>query len=77
VNLDVFWQRIETAIMDYGECDVCPVTEYAKETNTERMCDKVGDCADGLMMLHRKLQDEERQKMVREADGVDSNNMVE
>jgi hypothetical protein len=49
--------------MDYGECDVCPVNEYAKETQTVRMCDKVCDCADGLMMLHRKLQEEERQKM--------------
>jgi hypothetical protein len=65
MTLDVFWQRIETAIMDYGECDVCPVNEYAKETNTERMCDKVCDCADGLMMLHKKLQEEERQKMDR------------
>jgi hypothetical protein len=27
------------------------------------MCDRVGDCADGLMMLHKKLQEEERQKM--------------
>jgi hypothetical protein len=62
MTLDVFWQRIETAIMDYGECDVCPVNEYAKETNTERMCDRVGDCADGLKMLHRKLKEEEREK---------------
>jgi hypothetical protein len=38
------------------------VHEYAKETNTERMCDHVGDCADGLMMLHKKLQEEEREK---------------
>jgi hypothetical protein len=49
--------------MDYGECDVCPVNEYAHETNTERMCEKVCDCADGLMMLHKKLQEEEWQKM--------------
>jgi hypothetical protein len=66
MTLDVFWQRIESAIMDYGECAVCPVNEYAKETNTERICDKVCDCADGLMMLHKKLQEEERQKMDRE-----------
>jgi hypothetical protein len=39
------------------------VQQYAKETNTERICDKVGDCADGLMMLHKKLESEERQKM--------------
>jgi hypothetical protein len=71
MTIDVFWQRIESAIMDYGECEVCPVNEYAKETNTERMCDKVCDCADGLMMLHRTLQEVERQKMdkEREADG--------
>ena len=57
MTIDVFWQRIEEAIN--GECDECPCNEYAKETNTERMCDRVGDCADGLMMLHKKLQDEE------------------
>ena len=66
MTIDVFWQRIETAIGNWSDCDICPVQEYAKETNTERMCDKVGDCADGLMMLHRKLQEEERQKMDRE-----------
>jgi hypothetical protein len=74
MTLGVFWQRIERAIMDYGECDVCPVNEYAHETNTERMCDKVGDCADGLMMLHKILQSEERQKMERGEDGRDSQN---
>jgi hypothetical protein len=30
------------------------------------MRDKVGDCADSLMMLHKKLQSEERQKMDKE-----------
>jgi hypothetical protein len=29
----------------------------------------IGDCADGLMMLHKKLQEEERQKMDREREG--------
>jgi hypothetical protein len=69
MTLDVFWQQIAEAIN--GECDECPVLEYAKETNTERMCDRVCDCADGLMMLHRTLQEVERQKMdkEREADG--------
>ena len=66
MTLDVFWQRIETAIGNWSDCDICPVHEYAKETNTERICDKVGDCADGLMMLHKKLQEEERQKMDKE-----------
>ena len=69
MTVDVFWERIESAIYDFGECDVCPVNEYAKETQTVRMCDKVGDCADGLMMLHRKLQEEERQKMERDSNG--------
>lgn len=69
MTLGVFWQRIESAIMDSGECVGCPCNEYAKETNTERMCDRVGDCADGLMMLHKKLQEEERQKMVGDSDG--------
>jgi hypothetical protein len=64
MTIDVFWQRIEEAMN--GECDECPVYQYAAETNTERMCDKVGDCADGLMMLHKKLQSEERQKMDKE-----------
>jgi hypothetical protein len=69
MTLDVFWQRIETAIGNWSDCDICPVHEYAKETNTQRMCDKVGDCADGLMMLHKVLQSEERQKMERDSDG--------
>jgi hypothetical protein len=72
MTVDVFWQRIESAIYDYGECAVCPVNEYAHETNTVPMCDRVGDCADGLMMLHRKLQEEERQKMDMER-GEDGN----
>jgi len=63
MTIDVFWQRIETAIGNWSDCDICPVHEYAKETNTERMCDRVGDCADGLMMLHKKLESAERQKM--------------
>lgn len=55
MTLDVFWQRIECAIMDYGECDVCPVKEYADETGN-RFCDSCGDCADGLKMLHKHLE---------------------
>jgi hypothetical protein len=69
MTLDVFWQRIETAISNWSDCDICPVDEYAKETNTERMCDRVGDCADGLMMLHKKLESEERKMMEREENG--------
>ena len=69
VTIDVFWQRIESAIMDCGECGVCPVLEYAIETNTEPLCDKVCDCAEGLMMLHKMLESEERQKMERGEDG--------
>ena len=65
MTIDVFWQCIESAIYDFGECAACPVNEYAKETNTERICDKVCDCADGLMML----QEEERQKMERDSNG--------
>ena len=68
MTIVVFWQRIETAIGNWSDCDICPFDEYAHETNTERMCDKVGDCADGLKMLHRKLQ-EERQKRERDSDG--------
>jgi hypothetical protein len=73
MTIDVFWQRIERAIYDSDECDVCPVKEYANETNTERMCDHVGDCADGLMMLHKVLQSEERQKMECDEDARHNN----
>lgn len=69
MTIDVFWQRIETAMMKCGSCDICPVYRYAKVTNTERICDRVCDCADGLMMLHRMLQDEEREKMERDSNG--------
>jgi hypothetical protein len=65
MTIDVFWQRLETALalaVNRSNCDICPVQQYAKETNTERICNKVGDCADGLKMLHRKLQEEEREK---------------
>lgn len=62
MNLDVFWQRLESAIIDYGECDVCPVNAYAKETNTVPMCYFVGDCADGLMKLYKKLQEKEDER---------------
>jgi hypothetical protein len=65
MTIDVFWERIETALalaVNRSNCDICPVQQYAKETNTERMCDRVCDCADGLMMLHKKLQEEEREK---------------
>jgi hypothetical protein len=69
MTIDVFWERIE-AIVAYGDCGICPVLEYAKETNTERMCEKVCDCADGLKMLHKMLEEEEWQiaakKKVRE-----------
>jgi hypothetical protein len=61
MTLDKFWHRIAVSIS--GKCGACPVNEYARETNTERMCDKVYDCADGLMMLHKMLESEERQKM--------------
>ena len=57
MTVDAFWQRIESVIMDYGECDGCPVSVYAAETNTELMCDEVGDCAEGLKMLHKILEE--------------------
>lgn len=66
MTINVFWQRIETAIGNWSDCDICPVQEYAKETCTDRMCDKVCDCADGLMMLHKRLQSGERVKIDRE-----------
>ena len=62
MTIDVFWERIETVINNTDRCGVCPVQEYAEETNTERICNRVCDCADGLKMLHKKLQSEEREK---------------
>lgn len=59
MTIDVFWEHIETVIKNTDRCGVCPVQEYADETKTERICDKVCGCADGLMMLHNKLQEEE------------------
>jgi hypothetical protein len=73
MTLGVFWQRLEVAVGDCGGCHMCPVKEYANETNTERMCDKVCDCADGLMMLHKVLQSEERQKMECDEDARHNN----
>jgi hypothetical protein len=59
MTVDVFWQRIETAIVDGEECEICPVQEYADEKgDDERFCDKVGDCADGLKMLCKHLEQE-------------------
>ena len=70
MTIDVFWQRIESAIMNCGDCDACPVNEYAKETNTERMCNKICDCADGLKLLHKKLQvNKKLQEKERDEDG--------
>ena len=60
VTIDAFWQQIAEAIN--GECDECPVYQYAVKTNTKRMCDLVCVCAEGLMALHEKLQEEEREK---------------
>lgn len=58
MTVDVFWELIEDKILTYGECDGCPVNSYAVETNTEPMCNKVCNCADSLMMLHRRLERE-------------------
>lgn len=62
MTIKEFWKLIEDKILTYGECDGCPVNSYAVETNTEPMCNKVGDCADTLKLLHKKLQEEEREK---------------
>jgi hypothetical protein len=58
MTVDVFWQRIETAIISGGGCKICPAQEYADEKNAERMCDRVDDCADGLKMLYEHLKQE-------------------
>lgn len=58
MTVDVFWQRIENVITNWSGCEICPVQEYADEKNAERMCDKVGDCADGLKMLYKHLEQE-------------------
>ena len=56
MTLDVFWERIETAIGNWSDCDICPVKEYADETNTELLCNRYCDCAEGLKALCRKLE---------------------
>lgn len=62
MTVDVFWQRIETAITDgkmsATECKICPVQEYADEIGDRRFCDICCDCADGLKMLYRHLEQE-------------------
>ena len=58
MTVDVFWQRMETAIMDGSGCEICPVQEYADETGNNRFCDSCGDCADGLKMLYKHLEQE-------------------
>ena len=62
MTIDVFWERMGNAISNCGDCSTCPVHEYAVKTNTNEYCYEFGGCADGLMMLHKKLQDGERQK---------------
>jgi hypothetical protein len=48
-----FWKMIGYVFENYNiTCANCPACG-----------DKVYDCADGLMMLHKKLESEERQKM--------------
>ena len=59
MTLDVFWERIETVMGTL--CDECPVKEFAGETKTECICNKVGDCAEGLKRLHKMLQQRERE----------------
>ena len=68
MTIDVFWERIEVAMQKCGSCDICPVYRYAKVTSTERMCVKTRDCADGLMMLHKKLEERKKMDGERESD---------
>jgi len=66
MTIEEFWKLIEDKILTYGECDGCPVNSYAVETNTGLICERAGDCADSLMMLHKKLQEEELKMIKRE-----------
>lgn len=68
MTVDAFWERMGTAISNCGDCSICPVHEYAAKTNTNELCYEVGGCAGGLMMLHKKLQDGEQQKMDKERE---------
>ena len=73
MKLEEFWEQISVAVGYCNTCDVCPVKIFANETDTEFICcDSNCDCADGLMMLHKKLQEEEeQQKMDKERESND------
>jgi hypothetical protein len=63
MTIEEFWKQISVAIEYCNTCDICPVKIFANETGTEFICcDMNCDCADGLKMLHKKLQEEEREK---------------
>jgi hypothetical protein len=52
-----FWEQIGAIVMECKNCDMCPVKIFADETGTELICCDLGnDCADSLMMLHRRLE---------------------
>ena len=60
MTLEEFWEQIGAIVTEYKNCDMCPVKVFADETGTELICCDLGnDCADSLMMLHKKLQEEE------------------
>jgi hypothetical protein len=51
-----FWEQISS---ECKNCDMCPVKIFADETGTELICCDLGnDCADSLMMLHKRLERE-------------------
>jgi hypothetical protein len=67
MTIKEFWEQIDVAVTHCHNCDMCPIKIFADETGTELICCDLGnDCADSLMMLHKKLQEEEWQKMDKE-----------
>ncbi len=61
MTIDEFWEQIGATVTYCKNCDMCPVKIFADETGTELICCDIGnDCTYSLMMLHKKLQKEER-----------------
>lgn len=57
MTIEEFWEQIDVAVTHCHNCDICPVKIFADETGTELICCDMGnDCADSLIMLHKKLQ---------------------
>jgi len=53
-----FWRKIESAVANWSNCDICPIKQYGVENNTDFLCNELGDCADALRELALRLERE-------------------